>query len=95
MPTNVQLQQAVAHINNLDPCPDVVLATGDLTDHGTAEEYAALREILGAFGRPCTSSLATMTIATGFWRRSRIRPISPSQGLASPTTSSMTILSDW
>lgn len=46
VPTNAQLQQAVAHINGLDPRPDVVLASGDLTDHGTAEEYEALREIL-------------------------------------------------
>jgi len=44
--TNAQLQEAVAHINRLDPRPDVVLATGDLTDHGTPEEYEALREIL-------------------------------------------------
>ena len=44
--TNAQLQEAVAHLNGLDPRPDVVLATGDLTDHGTAEEYRALREIL-------------------------------------------------
>ena len=36
--TNAQLQEAVAHINGLSPCPDVVLATGDLTDHGTTEE---------------------------------------------------------
>ena len=48
VPTNAQLQEAVAHINRLDPRPDVVLATGDLTDHGTAEEYAALRGILAA-----------------------------------------------
>ena len=36
--TNAQLQEAVVHINRLEPRPDVVLATGDLTDHGTAEE---------------------------------------------------------
>ena len=36
--TNAQLQEAVAHINGLSPRPDVVLATGDLTDHGTTEE---------------------------------------------------------
>ena len=50
--TNAQLQEAVAHINRLDPRPDVVLATGDLTDHGTAEEYDALREILAALLSP-------------------------------------------
>ena len=36
----------------MTPRPDVVLATGDLTDHGTAEEYALLREILGALEVP-------------------------------------------
>jgi Icc protein len=43
---NAQLQEAIAHINALTPRPDVVLATGDLTNHGTAEEYAVLRDIL-------------------------------------------------
>lgn len=52
VPTNAQLQQAVAHINELEPRPDVVFATGDLTDHGTAEEYAALREILAPLRPP-------------------------------------------
>jgi Icc protein len=46
VPTNAQLVQAVAHINSLDPKPDAVIASGDLTDHGRAEEYDLLREIL-------------------------------------------------
>ncbi len=46
--THAQLQEAVAHINGLDPRPDLVLVTGDLTDHGTPEEYAVAREILAA-----------------------------------------------
>ncbi len=50
--TNAQLQEAVAHINRLDPRPDVVLATGDLTDHGTAEEYEVLRTILTGLRPP-------------------------------------------
>lgn len=50
--TNAQLREAVAHINRLDPRPDVVLATGDLTDHGTAEEYEALRTILAPLAAP-------------------------------------------
>jgi 3',5'-cyclic-AMP phosphodiesterase len=44
--TNEQLAQAVAHINNLEPRPDVVIASGDLTDHGRAEEYDLLHELL-------------------------------------------------
>ena len=46
--SNELLARAVAYLNTMTPRPDVVLATGDLTDHGTAEEYALLREILGA-----------------------------------------------
>jgi 3',5'-cyclic-AMP phosphodiesterase len=46
VPTNAQLAQAVAHINSLEPRPDVVIASGDLTEHGHPEEYDVLREIL-------------------------------------------------
>ena len=46
VPTNAQLAQSIAHINILDPRPDAVIASGDLTDHGRAEEYDLLREIL-------------------------------------------------
>jgi 3',5'-cyclic AMP phosphodiesterase CpdA len=50
--SNELLARAVAYLNTMTPRPDVVLATGDLTDHGTAEEYALLREILGALEVP-------------------------------------------
>ena len=50
--SNALLARAVAFLNAMAPRPDVVLATGDLTDHGTAEEYAMLREILGALEIP-------------------------------------------
>lgn len=46
VPTNAQLAEAITHINSLDPRPDVVIASGDLTEHGFAEEYGLLREIL-------------------------------------------------
>jgi 3',5'-cyclic AMP phosphodiesterase CpdA len=46
--TNAQLQEAIAHINTLTPRPDVVIASGDLTDHGAPEEYAALHDLLRA-----------------------------------------------
>jgi 3',5'-cyclic-AMP phosphodiesterase len=47
-----QLQEAIAHINALTPRPDVVLASGDLADHGTAEEYAVSRDLLQALIPP-------------------------------------------
>ena len=52
VPTNAQLAQAVAHINSLDPRPDAVIASGDLTDHGRPDEYNLLREILSALIPP-------------------------------------------
>ena len=50
--SNELLARAVTYLNTMTPRPDVVLATGDLTDHGTPEEYALLREILGALEIP-------------------------------------------
>lgn len=40
------LRAAVATINALDPLPDLVLATGDLVDAGTASQYDHLVELL-------------------------------------------------
>lgn len=37
---------AVALLNALDPRPQLVVASDDLVDNGTAEEYAHLRKIL-------------------------------------------------
>jgi Icc protein len=45
------LTQAVAAVAALDPAPDVVVATGDLTDFGRPEEYELLRELLAPL--PC------------------------------------------
>jgi len=44
--TNAQLREAVAHINTLQPRPDVVIASGDLTDNGARDEYETLKEII-------------------------------------------------
>ena len=41
-----RLRKAIEQINNLDPKPDVVLATGDLTESGKRKEYKRLRELL-------------------------------------------------
>src|SRR5262249_31314915 len=47
------LRRAIDLINRLDPAPDLVLATGDLTDTGKPGDYAALRDILSALEKPC------------------------------------------
>lgn len=46
------LAACVAAIAALERQPDLVLATGDLVDHGTDEEYARLRELLAPLGMP-------------------------------------------
>lgn len=46
------LERAVAHINALDPSPDLVIATGDLVEAGTRDEYAHLRRILAPLAMP-------------------------------------------
>jgi 3',5'-cyclic-AMP phosphodiesterase len=50
--TATTLRSVVGHINALRPKPDVVLATGDLTNDGQAVEYARLAEILSALTIP-------------------------------------------
>ncbi len=46
------LERAVAHVNALDPRPDLVLATGDLVESGRPEEYALLRQLLAPLAMP-------------------------------------------
>lgn len=46
--TAAGLASAVAHLNVMVPRPEVVLATGDLVNDGTRDQYDQLVEILGA-----------------------------------------------
>ncbi len=46
------LDRAVTHLNTLDPRPDVVLVTGDMTNKATPEEYAELRAGLSPLEPP-------------------------------------------
>ena len=50
--TNGFVARAIAHLNRLDPPPDIVIATGDLVDGGTAEEYAQLKALLADLNMP-------------------------------------------
>lgn len=50
--TAALLERCVARLNALRPPPDVVLATGDLVQEGTPEEYARLRGILAPLAAP-------------------------------------------
>lgn len=46
------LERAVAHVNAMEPRPDIVVMTGDLVDEGSAGEYAILRDILAPLSMP-------------------------------------------
>ncbi len=50
--TAANLARSVDHLMGLDPCPDIVLITGDLTDFGRPEEYALLRQLLNPLPMP-------------------------------------------
>ena len=46
------LAASIEHLNALEPRPDAVILTGDLTEKGTPDEYAAFREVLSALALP-------------------------------------------
>ncbi|TAJ83361.1 phosphodiesterase [Reyranella sp.] len=50
--TQGYLERAVAHVNALDPSPDIALVTGDLVDGGKPEEYENLKRMLSALRMP-------------------------------------------
>ena len=50
--THAYMARAVKHILEFTPQPDVVLATGDLVDAGSVEEYTALRNLLDPLPMP-------------------------------------------
>jgi Icc protein len=47
-----RVEAVVQAIRSLPNPPDAVLVSGDLTDHGSAEEYGIAREILSRLGLP-------------------------------------------
>ena len=50
--TAALLAAAVAHVNTLDPQPDLILVTGDLVNDGRPAQYAHLRQLLAPLGAP-------------------------------------------
>jgi len=50
--SNAMFARAIAHLNELDPRPDLVLLSGDLVDKGEAAEYAQLRKLLAGLAMP-------------------------------------------
>ena len=50
--TEVLLAEAIGRIESLDPAPDWVMFTGDLVEHGTADEFAVLARVLDTMPLP-------------------------------------------
>lgn len=50
--TQQALADCIAHIETLDPMPDVVLASGDLANDGLAEDYTVLRQAFDTLPMP-------------------------------------------
>ena len=50
--TATALTQAIRELNALDPQPDVVLHTGDITSHGSAPRYMRFRELMSELRAP-------------------------------------------
>ncbi|MHA7398383.1 phosphodiesterase [Burkholderia pseudomallei] len=50
--TAAHLARCVARLNALEPRPDAVLVTGDLTDFGDDDEYAHLKALLAPLAMP-------------------------------------------
>lgn len=50
--TAAHLTRCVARLNALEPRPDAVLVTGDLTDFGDDDEYAHLKALLAPLAMP-------------------------------------------
>jgi len=46
------LEAAIRHINAMEPAPDVVVMTGDLTNEGFPEQYTVLGELMQALEAP-------------------------------------------
>ena len=45
-------EAAIAHLLRLDPAPDLVVVSGDLTEHGDVASYRRVSELLGALPMP-------------------------------------------
>jgi 3',5'-cyclic AMP phosphodiesterase CpdA len=50
--SNAMFAAAVARLTTLDPAPDLVLLTGDVTEHATADEYRLARQLTAEIRQP-------------------------------------------
>ena len=69
--TNLSTEHAVHALLRLDPAPDCVLVTGDLTDCGLDEEYALLSGLLARLPMPVYAVPGNHDI-TSYWLHERL-----------------------
>jgi 3',5'-cyclic AMP phosphodiesterase CpdA len=50
--SNAMFEAAIRRLASLDPAPDLVLISGDVTEHATAEEYRHARRLMAAIAPP-------------------------------------------
>lgn len=65
--TMANLDTALAMIAAIDPAPDFVIVSGDLTDKGDASSYRAVRERLDALAMPVLCALGNHDSRPGFY----------------------------
>lgn len=64
--TGERLRRTTAVLNALHPRPDIVIATGDLTQNGMKAEYAALRGMLDTLAMPLLPCLGNHDVREAF-----------------------------
>jgi 3',5'-cyclic AMP phosphodiesterase CpdA len=78
--SNAQFAAAVAHVNTLDPRPDLILLSGDLVDHGHADEYAMLARLLASLDVPALAIPGNHDEREAFRQAFAGQPWLPAQG---------------
>jgi 3',5'-cyclic AMP phosphodiesterase CpdA len=58
-----RMLQAVAHLKNLDPQPDLVMLTGDLSNHGREKDYFRVFPAITTAARRCVKSSPATVIS--------------------------------
>ena len=60
------LRRVVGAINAMDPLPDFVVASGDLTNHGDVQSYELVRELMAPLKAPVVMALGNHDQRAGF-----------------------------
>ncbi|WP_008312123.1 phosphodiesterase [Leptolyngbya sp. PCC 6406] len=75
------LAAAIAHLNRLNPQPDLVIATGDLVDEGTVAEYQTLADLLAPLRAPLYLALGNHDDRDAFRQIFGDLPYVPAEGV--------------